>query len=553
VAEKARTRVVVVTGGATGIGAAIAKACAYRGDFVVTLDPVVELDGSPRTDAGEETTAGRILAAGGQARTSNASVTDARAVRDLLEGLVAEFGSVDAIVNVAGISRPTGFAHGEQEDWRRVLDVHLGGYLTILREALPLMAAAGHGRILGITSGSGWRAADAGAYSCAKRAVASLTWQLGASPPPGVTINALSPIAATRMVARALARMETQRKAGESRDASGGVSLGAAPPPEHLGPIGAYLASEDFSWCSGRVFFSNGSEISVVEPPRRLESVPTATAPSLAELLDAATPAVLVPAESTQTAGGGGVPRLPQRPGAQPSSAAENSLCMVVTDNDAWRSSLDRALRARGFEVLEGDPLTEDFAGAAREVTALERLPAALVVALEGAHAEGLAGGWQEILASHEGIENRLRRDALWFRAMADRAARDESATRVISLVPAHSASGHTRAMSVTQLTRAARGATGGRIDAFAVALSTAQPDSFPAAATLTAHLACSPDAPQLSGAELFVDRGHIGLHSHPGLAGTISYGGPDLPTWLDPALRSMLTPGGRFDGGTFR
>ena len=552
-AEKARSRVVVVTGGATGIGAAVADACAGRGDFVVTLDPVVELDGSPRTEPDRETTASRILAAGGRARASNASVTEAGAVRDLLSDLVREFGSVDAIVNVAGISRPTGFAHGEQEDWRRVLDVHLGGYLTILREALPLMAAAGHGRILGITSGSGWRAADAGAYSCAKRAVASLTWQLGASPPPGVTINALSPIAATRMVARALARLETQRKAGESRDASGGVSLGAAPPPEHLGPIGAYLASEDLAWCSGRVFFANGSEISVVEPPRRIESVPTATAPSLAELLDAATPAVLVPAESTQTAGGGGVPRLPQRPGAQPSSAAENSLCMVVTDNDAWRSSLDRALRARGFAVLEGNPRLHDFAAVSRQVSGPERMPAAIIVALRDTRPHNPGRRWQEILGSHEGIESELLRDAMWFRAMADRSAREGSATRAIHLVPAHWGAGRTRAMSVAQLTRAAHGATGGRIDAFAVALSTAQPDSFSAAATLAAHLACSPDAPQLSGAELFVDREHIGLQSHPGLAGTISYGGPDLPAWLDPALRSMLTPGGRFHGGTFQ
>ena len=60
-----------------------------------------------------------------------------------------------------------------------MLAVHLEGYLNVLDAALPLMAAAGHGRILGVTSGSGWRAADAGAYSCAKRAVAALTWQLG--------------------------------------------------------------------------------------------------------------------------------------------------------------------------------------------------------------------------------------------------------------------------------------------------------------------------------------------------------------------------------------
>ncbi len=87
-------------------------------------------------------------------------------------------------MNVAGITRQTFFAQGTEEDWLAVLSVHLGGYLNILEAAVPLMAAAGYGRILGVTSGSGWRAADAGAYSCAKRAVASLTWQLGRLAPP---------------------------------------------------------------------------------------------------------------------------------------------------------------------------------------------------------------------------------------------------------------------------------------------------------------------------------------------------------------------------------
>src|SRR5262249_58420311 len=107
-------------------------------------------------------------------------------------------------------TRPTGFASGTEDDWARLLDVHFDGYLTILRAALPLMAAAGHGRIVGVTSGSGWRAADAGAYSCAKRAVASLTWQVGRGAPRGVSVNALSPTAATRMVLGALARQAAE-------------------------------------------------------------------------------------------------------------------------------------------------------------------------------------------------------------------------------------------------------------------------------------------------------------------------------------------------------
>ena len=238
--------VVVVTGGAIGIGAGIAEAFGRRGAYVVTMDPVVALDGSPQSGSAEQTTAERIVAGGGAAAASSTSVTDEDAVHALFTGLVEEFGALDAVVNVAGISRPTGFASGTEADWTGVLDVHLNGYLTVLRVALPLMAAAGHGRILGVTSGSGWRAADAGAYSCAKRAVAALTWQVGHAAPPGVTVTRSPPSPRPGWwPTRSPVRPAKATPAGSA--ASGGVALTAAPPPEHLGPIGAYLASDEFS------------------------------------------------------------------------------------------------------------------------------------------------------------------------------------------------------------------------------------------------------------------------------------------------------------------
>ena len=238
-------RVIVVTGGGGGIGAAIAEELGRRGDFVVTVDPLVTLDGAEHLPPADETTAGRIVAAGGSARSSNASVADGDGMRMLFEELVDEFGAVDGVINVAGITRPTSFAGGTEDDWREVVDVHLGGYLNVLAGALPLMAKAGHGRILGVTSGSGWRPADTGAYGCAKRAVASLTWQLGRQSPAGVTVNAMSPIAVTRMVTAAL-----ERAAAASRDSggstTGGLSLGSMPSPEQLGPIGAHLGDDGF-------------------------------------------------------------------------------------------------------------------------------------------------------------------------------------------------------------------------------------------------------------------------------------------------------------------
>ncbi len=206
--------VVVVTGGGAGIGAAVAEELGRQGWFVVTVDPLVSLDGSESLPAPEETTAGRIVAAGGAARASGLSVTDADGVRALFEELVAERGRLDAVINVAGISRPTGFAKGSEDDWLGVLTVHLDGYRNVLAAALPVMAAAGRGRILGVTSGSGWRAADAGAYGCAKRAVAALTWELGRHAPPGVVVNAMSPIAVTRMVTAALGRSPASGRQG---------------------------------------------------------------------------------------------------------------------------------------------------------------------------------------------------------------------------------------------------------------------------------------------------------------------------------------------------
>jgi len=562
-APAARQRVAVVTGGAAGIGAAIAEALGREGAFVVTVDPGVALDGSPQSAGSEHTTAQRIVDAGGQARASSVSVTDGPAVRALFAELVDELGSLDAVVNVAGISRSTGFAHGVGGDWQAVLGVHLDGYLNVLGAALPIMAAAGRGRIVGVTSGSGWRAADAGAYSCAKRAVAALTWQVGRAAPPGVTVNALSPIAATRMVAAALSRQAEGGNTTGRSAASGGVSLGAGvPPPEHLGPVGAYLASDRFSWCNGQVMFSNGSEIAWVAPPHLLEVAPTDDIAALPALLEALGPIALLPAEAAQATNGGGNPRvgaLSGRPAPASHGAARAARCAIVTDSPAWGEALAAAVTARGAECVgvgawQGSrpgPLepARDFAPAAEQLASVADSCGpidAVVVALAGRGGpappeHGDAPAWRRVLEEHAGITDHIRTDAAWARSVADYAAATGRPVRLCTIVDASTAGGWGRGQAAGQLARSARSATSDRVDAFAISVETAERAAHRPVAEVAAYLVCAADTGLLSGAEFVADAGWFALRSHPNPVGTISYGGPGLPDWLDGALRDMV------------
>jgi NAD(P)-dependent dehydrogenase (short-subunit alcohol dehydrogenase family) len=538
-----RQPVAVVTGGGGGIGGAIAEELGRRRWFVVTVDPLVTLEGTEQLPEPEETTAGRIVAAGGSARASSASVTDREPLENLFHELADEHEGLDAVVNVAGITRQSYFARGTEEDWLALLSVHLGGYLNVLHAALPLMAAAGHGRILGITSGSGWRAADAGGYSAAKRVVASLTWQLGRASPSGVTINALSPIAGTRMVAAALERARQEGRAG----GGGGLTLDSMPRPEDLGPLGAHVVSDEFGWCTGQVLFAGGPEVAVVDQPRLIEVVRTGDAVSLGAVLDAVIPRAFAAAEAEQATQGGSNPRFgaifdAPAPSGVPSRPVRT--CAVVGDRSRLVASVTSALEARSISchpVAAG----RDFAGAGKALRSAVESGGpldAVVVALAGHQRTGARPeGWHEILSDHDGILEHLHADAGWTRAAADYAALEARPLRIVTVTDAATPAGRSRAQASAQVARVAGSATGGRVAAFAIGTEASEYETGDATAELVAHLLTHPDATTLSGAELAVGVGWIGLRSHPRPIGTVTYGGPSIPDWLDSTLREVV------------
>jgi NAD(P)-dependent dehydrogenase (short-subunit alcohol dehydrogenase family) len=538
-----RQPVAVITGGGGGIGGAIAENLGGSGWFVVTVDPLVTLDGTEQLAQTEETTAGRIVAAGGSARASSASVTDSEALRNLFCELADERGGLDAVVNVAGITRQSYYARGAEEDWLALLEVHLGGYLNVLEAALPIMAAAEHGRILGITSGSGWRAADAGGYSAAKRVVASLTWQLGRLAPPGVTVNAISPIANTRMVQAAFERAQREGRKG----GGGGLTLNSMPGPEDIAPLGAHVVSDGFGWCCGRVLFAGGSEVAVVDEPRLIEVVRTAGAASLAAVLDSVVPRSFVAAETKQASDGGSNPRFAgifETETPTDLTPATVQSCGIVSDRPELASALTAALESRGIACHRAET-AHGFDGTAKSLqSAVDSAGPldAVVVALEGhPRTSSALEGWEKVLADHRGLLEHLHDDASWSRAVADYAGAAERPVRLMVLTDATTPAGRSRAQASAQLARVAAAGTKNRVTALTAALEASEPAAGQAAAELAAHLLALPDSAALAGAELVVNDQWLGLRSHPRPIGTVTYGGPAIPEWLDDSLREIV------------
>ncbi len=235
-------KVALVTGAASGIGAAVAEAFAGKGARVALCD----------LDAGKAGAAAERL--GGEARAFECDVADAASVAATVEAVVATFGRIDVLVNCAGI---VDLAPAEEiglPAWRRTLDVNLTGSFLMAQAAGRVMIGQGGGKIVNMASQAGSVAIEGHvAYCASKFAVIGMTKTLALEwGRHGICVNSVSPT----VVMTELGRKAWEGAKGEAMKAQ--IPSGRFAEPEEIAAAVVFLASPGADMINGADLLVDG-------------------------------------------------------------------------------------------------------------------------------------------------------------------------------------------------------------------------------------------------------------------------------------------------------
>ncbi|MEY3035217.1 MAG: hypothetical protein RLZ86_1839 [Actinomycetota bacterium] len=278
-------RVAIVTGAGRGIGREHALSLAAQGAKVVVNDLGGGVDGSGGDLSPAQQVVNEIEAMGGEAVANGDSVSDWAGAERLIRTAVDTFGDLHVVVNNAGILRDRMLFSMAEEEWDAVINVHLKGTFAPSRFACSYWrersksGEAVDGRIINTTSVSGiYGNAGQTNYGAAKAGIAAFT-NIAAIEMAryGVTVNAVAPVALTRMTEGLGPAPETD----EDRERRS---------PRWIAPIVTWLASTESKDVTGRVFEASGDVLAVAEgwvrgPRTAPVDDPTVLGPIVAELV----------------------------------------------------------------------------------------------------------------------------------------------------------------------------------------------------------------------------------------------------------------------------
>lgn len=240
-------KVVIITGAGGGIGRAHALLFAKEGAKVVVNDLGGARDGTGTDASAADAVVAEIKAAGGVAVAHHASVATAEGAASMVKAATEAFGRIDVLVNNAGILRDKSFLKMDEEMWDLVVAVHLKGtFLCSQAVAKQMVAQGGGGRIVNTTSVSGMLGNFGQAnYAAAKAGIYGLTRTMSIElQKHRVTVNALAPIAKTRMT--------------EDLPMFQGVD---SMTPEHIAPAALFLGSDLCGDRTGHVLAVAGARL----------------------------------------------------------------------------------------------------------------------------------------------------------------------------------------------------------------------------------------------------------------------------------------------------